>query len=165
MDEEQHADFREKHRVYAYPTLRHYSKGSNKEADYNIDATDATSEANLVDWINKKCKTKRVVGGMLNNEVSLAHENVPRAGQETEVLSQAGLIPELDALSYKLFTAKDSDRAEILEETQTVAEKHGDKAKHYLHAMKKIVDGNTDYIEKEGKRCVEHIYPQLDDPK
>ena len=65
---------------------------------------------------------------------------------------QAGLLPELDILAHKFFTASATARDSVYQEALTVSGSFGAASKHYIRVMEKVVNGSVEYVEKETKR-------------
>jgi protein disulfide-isomerase A6 len=140
--------------VQAYPTFKFYSK-SSKDAPEPFDQLPdpAETEAKLIDYINARCMTHRVVGGGLSD--------------------LAGRMPLLDSLASKFFMAagKDDERNSVLTETRSYVERMSTSvnatasknaaAAYYVKVMDKTV-GEPKYLEKETKRLASLLKKHLD---
>ncbi|KIX08267.1 protein disulfide-isomerase domain [Rhinocladiella mackenziei CBS 650.93] len=115
--------------ITGYPTIKFFPKGSTEPEPYS----GARSEDALVEFVNSKAGTYRVVGGGLN--------------------SQAGTIEVIDNVLAKYVTAnglKDVEKATA--EVKKVAKDLKDKSvNYYLRAIAKLT-GNPEYAMKEQTR-------------
>jgi len=115
--------------ITGYPTIKFFPKGSTEAEQYG----GARSEEALVDFVNSKSGTYRLVGGGLN--------------------SQAGTVEIVDNVLAKYVTAggfKDIEKAtvEIMKATKDLKDKSVD---YYLRALAKL-SGNPEYAMKEQTR-------------
>ncbi|KAJ7756451.1 protein disulfide isomerase [Mycena maculata] len=127
-DDAKNKDLAKKYGVSSFPTIKFFAKGTTEPEAYEGGRT----EADFVEFLNKKCGTHRAVGGGLSD--------------------QAGRHPEFDALASKFFVAVGDARASLLEEASALAASAGVASKHYLRVMEKLVNGTEGYLEKETKR-------------
>ncbi|KIM39834.1 hypothetical protein M413DRAFT_29010 [Hebeloma cylindrosporum] len=127
-DDGKNAHISKKYEVAGFPTIKFFSKDNKEPEDYEGGRT----EADLVAYLNEKCGTQRAVGGGLNEE--------------------AGLVPTLDRLAHKFFTASAASRDSLYKEALDIAAAAGVASKHYLRVMEKVVNGTAGYVEKESKR-------------
>lgn len=127
MDADLHRDIAAMYEVSAFPTLKFFGDRDEKLPDTYDGARDGES---IVEYVNEMAGTRRVLGGAL--------------------LPDAGRVPELDALAV---TFMESDvREPLLAEAERVAEGLGDSAssaRHYLKAMRKVLDVGTGYVDRE----------------
>jgi protein disulfide-isomerase A6 len=111
--------------VKSYPTIKFFPKGSKEPVAYE---GGRTAQA-LVDYINEKAGTHRLVGGALD--------------------AKAGTIEALDTVIGKL---TGSNLAEITKEAKKAAKGLEDKyAKYYVKVLEKS-EKSKGYVEKELKR-------------
>lgn len=115
--------------VSSYPTLKFFPKGSKTAEPYS----GARSEEALVDFINSKAGTHRVVGGGLN--------------------AKAGTVDAIDTILAKYVTSgglKDVEKAtkEIASAAKALTDKSGE---YYLKALAKLTN-NPEYALKEQTR-------------
>lgn len=115
--------------ITGYPTIKFFPKGSTEPEAYS----GGRSEEALVDFVNSKAGTHRLVGGGLN--------------------SKAGTIDVIDTLLAKYVTAgglKDVETAteEIKKASKDLKDKSVD---YYLRALAKLT-GNPNYAQKEQTR-------------
>ncbi|KAF5367576.1 hypothetical protein D9758_003706 [Tetrapyrgos nigripes] len=127
-DDKRNADIARKYDIKSFPTIKFFSTDNKEGEDY----VGGRSEADFVEFLNEKCGTKRAVGGGLNDE--------------------AGRVPELDVLASKFFVATSDAKNSVYQEALSLATSFGERSKHYLRVMEKIVNGTEDYIEKEVSR-------------
>ena len=115
--------------VTGYPTIKFFPKGSTEPEAYG----GGRSEEALVDFINEKAGTYRLVGGGLN--------------------AKAGTVESIDSVIQKYISAgglKDVEKA--TEEIKKAAGDIKDKSvDYYLRALAKLT-GNPEYAMKEQTR-------------
>ena len=115
--------------VKSYPTIKFFPKGSKEAEPYS----GGRSEDALVEFMNEKAGTFRLVGGWLN--------------------TKAGTIDAIDSILQKYVTAnglKDVEKA--TEDVQKAAQNAKDKStEYYLKALAKLT-GNPEYAMKEQTR-------------
>jgi protein disulfide-isomerase A6 len=111
--------------IKSYPTIKFFPKGSKEPVAYD---GGRTAQA-LVDYINEKAGTHRLVGGALD--------------------AKAGTIEALDTVIAKL---TGSNIGEITKEAKKAAKGLEDKyAKYYVKVLEKT-EKSKSYVEKEVKR-------------
>ena len=109
--------------VKSYPTLKYFPKGSTTPVPYE----GGRSEKDLIDFMNEKAGTHRVVGGGLN--------------------AKAGTIAALDTIVGKI--SGGGSVATIAEEATKAAQGLKDKyAEYYVKVLAKL-GKNQNYAEKE----------------
>lgn len=64
---------------------------------------------------------------------------------------------EFDSLAQKFFTASPSVRNTLYSEALELVSTAGSAAKYYVRVMEKLINGSTEYIEKESKRYDIHM--------
>lgn len=115
--------------ITGYPTIKFFPKGSTEAEPYS----GARSEEALVDFVNSKAGTYRLVGGGLN--------------------TKAGTVDVIDNVLAKYVTAGGiKDIEAVTSEIKKVATDLKDKsAEYYLRALSKLT-GNPEYAMKEQTR-------------
>ncbi|KAK2770890.1 hypothetical protein FQN53_005299 [Emmonsiellopsis sp. PD_33] len=109
--------------VRSYPTIKFFPRGSTEPIDYEGGRT----EKDLVEYLNTKAGTHRVVGGGLDSE--------------------AGTVSALDALVAKYVSGE--ALAGVLEEVKSAAKGLEEKyAAYYVKVLEKV-EANKGYVEKE----------------
>ncbi|KDQ59241.1 hypothetical protein JAAARDRAFT_33964 [Jaapia argillacea MUCL 33604] len=119
----------EKYGITSFPTIKFFSKDNKEEPE---DYEGGRTEADFVQYLNKKCGTQRSVGGSLND--------------------LAGRLSELDTLASKFFVATGEARDAVYKEAKQLASDAGETSKHYIRYMEKVVGGTEAYLEKEANR-------------
>lgn len=128
-DAAQNKDIAGKFDVKSYPTIKFFSRGSDKEP---VAYEGGRSEEAFTEFLNERCGTNRAVGGGLND----------KAGRE----------PMLDAFASKFVSSVGDARNDIYKEAVAFATQAKIDAKHYIKVMEKVANGTEDYIVKETKR-------------
>mmetsp|Transcript_17256 Transcript_17256/g.34607 ORF Transcript_17256/g.34607 Transcript_17256/m.34607 type:complete len:349 (-) Transcript_17256:8-1054(-) len=127
VDADAHRDLAGRFDVTGYPTIKWFGLGEDKEAEPYQGARD---EESIVEFINENAKTYRTPEGGL-----------------TEM---AGRVPQMDALASQTITE------DILAEAETLlvdlSEHEAQTGKHYVKAMKKILDRGPGYPQQEIER-------------
>lgn len=68
---------------------------------------------------------------------------------------QAGRSPKLDEYARKFFSASPANRQSVYEVVKGLEEATIRDGEPYIRAMEKVLNGTTDYVEKELKRCAD----------
>ena len=115
--------------VSGYPTIKFFPKGSKEAEEYSS----ARSEDALVDFVNEKAGTYRLVGGGLN--------------------TKAGTVEAIDNILQKYVTGKGiSDIAQVTKDvTEALKGVSNTSTEYYLKALAKLT-GNPEYAMKEQTR-------------
>ena len=108
--------------VSSYPTIKYFPKGSSVPEAYN----GGRSEQDLVDFLNEKAGTHRMVGGGLD--------------------AKAGTIDALDSL---VGTITGDDLASASEKVKQAALGLKDKYAEYYVKVASKLGGNKGYVDKE----------------
>lgn len=108
--------------VSSYPTIKYFPKGSSTPEAYN----GGRSEQDLVDFLNEKAGTHRMVGGGLD--------------------AKAGTIDVLDSL---IGTVTGDDLASVSEKVKQAALGLKDKYADYYIKVASKLGGNKGYVDKE----------------
>ncbi|KAI8371793.1 thioredoxin-like protein [Radiomyces spectabilis] len=116
--------------ISGFPTIKFFAAGASDPIPYEGPRT----EAGFIDFLNKHCGTKRVVGGGLE--------------------STAGRIQEMDKLAIKFMTESNKDaRTTIHSEAEAAAKGiQGRYAKYYVKIMEKILSLGDIFLVSEKAR-------------
>lgn len=72
--------------------------------------------------------------------------------RELMIVVQAGRLEKLDDLAQQFFSAVPASRRSIYEKAAGVAEAAQGHGSVYLRVMEKVLNGTSEYLEKESKR-------------
>ncbi|GJJ08630.1 hypothetical protein Clacol_002849 [Clathrus columnatus] len=128
-DAEPNKPLAEKMGIGSFPTLRFYPKGIDKNP---VAYDKGRGEQDFIDFINKETGTFRTIGGGLNDA--------------------AGRATKLDEYARQFFNAVPTGRRSIYETVKSLEEATIGHGIQYIRTMEKILNGTTDYVEKELKR-------------
>ncbi|KAL0955099.1 hypothetical protein HGRIS_004016 [Hohenbuehelia grisea] len=127
-DAKKNKDIGSRYDVTGYPTIKFFPTGTTEPEAYE----GGRSEADFVEFLNKRCGTHRAVGGGLSDA--------------------AGRLADFDALAQRFFVATADARGKVHKEAVALASSAGATAKHYVRVMEKVVKNGEAYLEKESKR-------------
>lgn len=137
-DNSENRPLSEKYGISGFPTIKFFPKDNKDGVEYD----GGRDEQDFVDFLNKKCKLNRRLGGSLNE--------------------QEGRIEKFDELVKKFMSDK-AGRDSILAEATAAVEGQEDEkaAKYYIKVMQKIQEKGDDYPANEVQRLERMLGGQM----
>lgn len=118
------SDIAQKYEVSGYPTIKFFPHGKSDKTPE--DYTGGRDEASILAFLNEKCGTQRMPGGLL--------------------AEHAGRVESLDAIAKEF--AQQGHSEELVKKLEEAAKEHI-TGNYYVKAAKRIGEKGKEYVEKE----------------